>query len=287
MSNLFQPSNFTSDSSNDALVSAQLDALYSSLNPQQVEQFYQGYSAWQMRRRIATLEANIASIDQQINDNTVLMRLVQPSAIALSTLSRLQSYGVDDIHLLDTMLECGDEWLDHAMQLLTRCERMNLIHESYTEWCQHALEGAYDWLDSMNEANNETHPVTLNTFYQTSVSQDTTSVEEPDITDTTGDETAELLLRKLMNDDETMKAPAISITQPEQEVQIEARDVDIHEQVQEIQQEEPVATEQVASSQEISDKQPETHNEQAEDNITHKLPGRGLVSRVLAKIWNV
>ena len=287
MSNLFQSFNSTSDSSNDDLISSQLDALYSGLNPQQVEQFYQGYSAWQMRHRLATLEANVANIDQQINDNTVLMRLVQPSAIALSTLSRLQSYGVDDINLLDTMLERGDEWLDHAMQLLTRCERMNLMHESYTEWCQHALEGAYDWLDSMNEASNETHLVALDTTYSTTISQDTASVEEPDITDTTGDETAELLLRKLMNDDETIKAPAITFTQSEPEEQIEVRDVDTHEQVQEVQQEEPATIEQITSSEEISDKQSETHGESAEDNSTQKLPGRSLVSRVLAKIWNV
>ena len=303
MSNLFQSSKFTPDNSNDVLFLSQLDALYSSLNPQHVEQFYQGYSAWQMQRRIAMLEANVARTDQQINDNIVLMQLVQPSAIALATLSRLQSDGVDDINLLDTMLERGDEWLDHAMQLLTRCERLNLIHESYTEWCQHALEGAYNWLDSMNE----TEATTLSTSPQVHNAQNVIQTEAIDAPDTTGEGTAELLLRKLMNDEETVKAPAISIAQPAQTLErtYEQTDRDVKERVQEVPQEgsvpehtlpseavvtEPDVHEQTTASSEESDepeKQSEMQNEHPEDNSTQKLPGRGLVSRVLAKIWNV
>lgn len=306
MSNIFQPSNFTPDNSNDVLFSSQLDALYSSLNPQHVEQFYQGYSAWQMHRRIATLEANVARIDQQINDNVVLMQLVQPSAIALATLSRLQSYGVDDINLLDRMLERGDEWLDHAMQLLTRCEGMNLIHESYTEWCQHAIEGAYDWLDSMNE----TESTALSTSPQAPNVQNVMQTETIDTPDEAGEETAELLLRKLMNDEETVKAPAIAISQPLEQSH-EQTHVDVQEGVQEVPQEEPVPEqtipsevvvtepevhEQIASSSEEPEeleKQEQPSDMQAmpdehpADNSTQKLPGRGLVSRVLAKIWNV
>ena len=300
MSSLFQPADFTSDNSNDVLFSSQLDTLYASLNPKDVEQFYQGYAAWQMHRKIATLEANVARIDQQINDNTVLMHLVQPSAIALATLSRLQSYGVDDINLLDTMLERGDEWLDHAMQLLSRCEQMNLIHESYTEWCQHALEGAYDWLDSVNE----TEAVTLSTSPQVSDAQNALPEETIDTPEMTSEETAELLLHKLMNDEETVKAPAVSVTQPIEQAHEQA-DADVQESVQQVSQEvsapeqmpspevvatEPEVHEQTTSSSEQSDrpeKQSYVQDRQPVDNSTQKLPGRSLVSRVLAKIGNV
>ncbi len=301
MSSLFQPSDFTSDNSNDALFSSQLDTLYASLNPKDVEQFYQGYAAWQMYHKIATLEANVARIDQQINDNTVLMHLVQPSAIALATLSRLQSYGVDDINLLDTMLERGDEWLDHAMQLLNRCEHMHLIHESYTEWCQHALEGAYDWLDSMNEAGT----TTPSTSPQLSDAQNIVPEETIATTEMTSQETAELLLRKLMNDEETVKAPIITVAQPTEQ----AEEI-VQGRVQEVPQGEPALEqtttpevvkpepepevhEQPAFSAESPEKvatqepQPDMQSEYPADNSTQKLPGRGLVSRVLAKIWNV
>ena len=298
MSSLFQPSDFASDNSNDVLFSSQLDALYASLNPKDVEQFYQGYAAWHMYHKVATLEANVARIDQQINDNTVLMHLVQQSAIALATLSRLQSYGVDDINLLDTMLERGDEWLDHAMQLLSRCEHMNLIHESYTEWCQHALEGAYDWLDSVNE----TEAVTLSTSPQAPDAQNMMPEETIDTPEMSSEETAELLLRKLMNDEETVKAPAITVAASAEQTHVQA---DVQGRIQEVPQGEPALEqtaspevvipepevhEQTTSSSEqsnIQEKQPNMPNEQPTDTGTQKLPGRGLVSRVLAKIWNV
>lgn len=298
MNNKFQPLDVTSDASNDALISSQLNALYASLNPQHVEEFYQGYSAWRMHQNIALLEAHLAQTDLQINDNAVLMQLVQPSTLSLVALTHLQSYGVDDINLLDTMLERGDEWLDHTMQLLTRCERLNLIHESYTEWCYHALEGAYDWLDSINE----TTPTTLATSTQTDDvpgTSDTDSADTTNTTDTTATETAELLLRKLMSDDETVKMPAPDIADIAPPLELEHTDMINHaatekDDVQHVQIEEQNEQEEhvtLGSVEEVA--VTNEQNAQSEQNIpdtdshTQKLPGRSLVSRVLARIWDV
>ena len=171
-----------------------LDALFSQLDAQQVETFYKSYQHWQLEQQDAVLQEQLATLEQQIVDNHVLMQLTQPSPIALATLTRLQSYGVDNVDLLDSMLERGDTWLDHTLQLLEQCERLDVIHGNYTEWCQHALEGAYEWLDSMPE--NE-------------VSQDTQSIpEQAKISD---DTTEALLLQKLMSEDETIKVPAIML----------------------------------------------------------------------------
>ena len=76
---------------------------------------------------------------------------VHPSALALATLARLQAHGVSDITVLDRMLERGEEWLNRTMQRLEYCEKIDVISDGYTKWCEHALEGAYDWIDSMQE----------------------------------------------------------------------------------------------------------------------------------------
>ncbi len=165
-----------------------LASLFSQLDAQQVETFYKSYKHWQLKQQDALLQEQLATLEQQIVDNSVLMQLTQPSPIALATLTRLQSYGVDDVDLLDSMLERGDTWLDHTLQLLEQCERLDVIHGNYTEWCRHALEGAYEWLDSIHE--NE-------------VSQDKQSVDVQTSQTATSDDTTEaLLLQKLMSEPE-------------------------------------------------------------------------------------
>jgi len=146
-------------------------SLFSQLDAQQVEAFYKHYQQWQLAQQDVVLQQQLATLEQQIVDNRVLMQLMQPSPIALATLTRLQSYGVDDVDLLDSMLERGDTWLDHTLQLLEQCERLDVIHGNYTEWCRLALEDAYNWLDSMhnNEVAQEPEQTT-----QAEISSDTT-----------------------------------------------------------------------------------------------------------------
>jgi hypothetical protein len=94
------------------------------------------------------------------------------------------------------MLERGEEWLDHAIQLLAYCEQMGFIYTSYTQWCEHAIEGAYDWIESISgDGINDSHPL-----------------EEMKLSDENSSEvTEERLLQKLMSDDDTEILPAICL----------------------------------------------------------------------------
>jgi hypothetical protein len=170
---------------------ADLGQVYSRLNQLDVEQFYAGYQWWITHWRINALQDEIATLRLQIDGNAQYMQDARPPAVALATLARLQAHGVDDLDLLDRMLEQGEEWLDLIMQRLDYCEQLDFIDDNYTQWCEHALEGAYDWIDSMREAGVDTSPLA-------EASSDIEATEE-------------LLLRKLTSEAEgeipTMEPP--------------------------------------------------------------------------------
>ncbi|MEO8970418.1 MAG: hypothetical protein ABI406_02325 [Ktedonobacteraceae bacterium] len=131
------------------LSSDELNSLFAQLNPLDVEQFYTAYQLWNTQQRMQTLQALIDAIQRDIVENTEHLEQVHPSPLALATLACLQSNGVSDVAILDHMLERGEEWLDRTMQRLEYCEKLDVISGDYTKWCEHALEGAYDWIDSM------------------------------------------------------------------------------------------------------------------------------------------
>jgi hypothetical protein len=164
-----------------------LNTLFEQLDPQQIEYFYQRYQLWQLQQHIDSLQAKTALLEQEVEANRQFMEQVRPSAIAQAAAAQLQACGVNDIDLLDRVLEHDDSWLDHTMQLLAQCERMDIIND-YTEWCEHALDGAYDWLASMNEAE---------------VFEEAT--EAPD-TDPIYEETEQLLLQKLTSEEGDLPA---------------------------------------------------------------------------------
>lgn len=245
----------------------QLHSLFSQLEAQQVEMFYKHYQQWRLTQQVAVLQDQLATIEQHIVDNDVLMQLTQPSPIALATLTRLQSYGVDDIDLLDNMLERGDTWLDHTLQLLEQCERLDFIHDNYTEWCLHALEGAYDWLDSIHE-NEEVQLV----------QQQVTRAEF------VPDDTEALLVQKLMSEDETLKIPAVQPISASQQVDTPSVPTDDNRHPLVIPSmlsypmntsvDEKLSPVTTASAHEIpcKDKQ-------------QKSPRVGLIARIMAKVW--
>src|SRR5205085_4678061 len=149
-----------------------------------------------------------------IAENNERMQQAHPSAIALATLAQLQSYGVTDIDLLDLMLERGESWLDQTMQRLTYCEQFDFIRSNnYTEWCEHALEGAYDWIDSMQNASSSPEESSL---------ADTSTNPAANTNGVLDEATEEILLQKLMSDEEafmlepTLKRPAVSPALPEE-----------------------------------------------------------------------
>jgi hypothetical protein len=188
-----------------------IDAVYAQLKRHDIEEFYAGYQRWSLQQQIVALHTRLEDLRQHIAENTERMQEVHPTAIALATLARLQSNGVSDVALLDRMLEQGELWLDRTMQQLDYFEQLDdFISDDYTQWCQHALEGAYDWIDSMLVGSPSLSPPV------------TASEEETLIV-----ATEELLLQKLSSDEDvdeasmletTLKRPAISIAHPEEPV---------------------------------------------------------------------
>ncbi len=176
-------------SNKEKLNDATLDQLFRRLKAQDIEQFYMAYQLWSQRQQIEQLQLQMLSLQRKIDENAASMKQFQPSAVALASLAQLQACGVEDTDLLDRMLERGEEWLDHSIELLERCEQLDLIGGDYTQWCEHALEGAYDWIDSMTDPNLQEVDAA------SSEQQESTVVNMTEVTE-------EQLLRKLMSEDE-------------------------------------------------------------------------------------
>ena len=159
--------------------------VFAQLNQQEVEEFYIGYQRWNLQHQFEVLQTRLEDLRKQIAVNTESMQEVHPTAIELAILARLQSNGVNDVELLDRMLERGELWLDRTMQRLDYLEQLDdFISDDYTQWCQHALEGAYDWIDSVLDGNPPSQPLTATT-------------EEEKLTEAT----EELFLQKISNDE--------------------------------------------------------------------------------------
>ncbi len=178
--------NRDTDNTTRQYISEDISHIFEQLDPQTVEHFAKGYQLWTLQRQIETLHNAIASLKQEIAENDEQMQQVQPSAIALATLVQLQASGVDDIDLLERMYERGEIWLDHTKQILEHCEHLDVIRGDYKQWCEHALEGAYDWIESINDADSTQAP-----------SQDT----DQQLHKPFEEATEALLLQKLMSED--------------------------------------------------------------------------------------
>ncbi len=200
------------------LSSDELNSLFAQLNPLDVEQFYTAYQLWSTRQRIQTLQALMDAIQRDIAENTECLEQVHPSALALATLARLQAHGVSDITVLDRMLERGEEWLDRTMQRLEYCEKIDVISGDYTKWCEHALEGAYDWIDSIQEQEAvDCAPDELPSS-ETAISEENGTIEHEEIRESSEPANGimeELFLQKLMSEDpETIEViEAIEVTE--------------------------------------------------------------------------
>lgn len=189
----------------------ELSTVFAQLNPQDVEQFYASYQMWVLQRQIVEVQAQIQSVSQRLAENQRQLQRIHPSAIALATLARLQANGVNDSDLLDRLLERGEAWLDRTMQHLAYCEKFDFIRDNYTEWCEHALEGAYAWIDSVADAQVEN--------YEALTPDEHSIIETPSDASvaTHVQTTEEMLLQKLMSDEDealmlapTLKSPAIT-----------------------------------------------------------------------------
>jgi hypothetical protein len=171
----------------------EIQQIFAQLDPHAVEQFYAGYQLWALQKQLHELQTRIENVQSQMKFHHEEMQRLSPTPIALASLALLQSHGVNDPDLLDRMLERGEEWLDSTMQRLVYCEQMNFIQDdNYTQWCELALEGAYDWISSIQLHDVSAPPL----FPEAEISegQDTTSAELLPPTE-------EMLLHKLMSED--------------------------------------------------------------------------------------
>ncbi len=205
---------------------SELGEIYAQLPQEDIEQFYADYQLWTVQQRIATLQNQIDALHQQILENTERMNQAHPSAIALAALARLQASGVSDTDLLDCMLERGEDWLDHTMQRLDYCEQLEgFMSDDYTQWCKHALEGAYDWIDSMRDADANTDANVEDASSLSTLSAPASTPSTPTEESLT-EATEELLLQKLTSDEEeedeeffletTLKRPVVTPSEPEE-----------------------------------------------------------------------
>lgn len=238
---------------------ATLDQLFRRLKAQDIEQFYMAYQLWSQRQQIEQLQLQMLSLQRKIDENAASMKQFQPSAVALASLAQLQACGVEDTDLLDRMLERGEEWLDHSIELLERCEQLDLIGGDYTQWCEHALEGAYDWIDSMTDPNLQEVDAA------SSERQESTVVNMTEVTE-------EQLLRKLMSEDEDEDRVEQALA-PEQQQRITQPITTVDEQESRADEIQEVATAKpITQPLPIIDKQ--SVGEQIDDKVeTGAIPG--------------
>ena len=69
--------------------STEINTIFASLNPTDVEQFYQSYQLWTLQQQIAALQTQVATVQQQIAENNEQMQQVQPHLTNLSLQIRL------------------------------------------------------------------------------------------------------------------------------------------------------------------------------------------------------
>ncbi len=280
-------------------------ALFEQLNQQDVEEFYLGYQYWQLQYQIKTLQNQLNQVRRKMIENTERIQQVQPTAIELATLARLQSNGVSDVDLLDRMLERGEVWLDRTMQRLDYLEQLDdFIRDDYTQWCNHALDGAYDWIDSVVDSNSATTDTSDTT--DTTDTSDTSTNTQDNTKEVLIEATEELFLQKISVEDElqsdviTSKRPSITATDVE-EVVPPSEDAIPADYLEETQGENAVSEERpfIENSQ-SSTQEPSSVHEPIEIEAVVQTPSRlstyvpqvssstnrpGFMKRFLGKIW--
>ncbi|HLI09795.1 MAG TPA: hypothetical protein VKV40_24760 [Ktedonobacteraceae bacterium] len=250
------------------------DQVFLRFAPQDIEQFQLLYQRWALQQQINEVQQEIAAVRRELAETVQLVERVHPSAIALATLARLQASGVEDSDLLDRMLERGEEWLDHTIQHLEYCEQLDVIRGDYEEWCRHALEDAFAWLDSMQSDTDLTATTVADPVHLPQVS--TSEAETP------ADEmTEELFLQKLMSEEPaTGSEDANTETGDETNEEISsgepAADTGEAEAVEQLALEE--TTLKVAAVQPTAEAQDEVGDETIEADLPPSTPGEAPAS---------
>jgi len=121
--------------------------LYAQIPLEAMQQVNDSYMAWYVDRVTRELDETIAGLRAELRENDSHEASFRPSPAELNAIERLQRAGVTSVDLLDRMVEQGEEWLTVTMHRLDHFERTGLSPKDYSTWCEHALSGAYDWID--------------------------------------------------------------------------------------------------------------------------------------------
>jgi hypothetical protein len=112
-----------------------------------MQQVSESYMSWYVERVTSELDKTTAGLRAELRDNDAKEASYRPSPNELAAIERLQRSGVTGMDLLDRMVEQGEDWLMLTMRRLDHFERTGLAPKDYSTWCEHALGGAYDWID--------------------------------------------------------------------------------------------------------------------------------------------
>lgn len=121
--------------------------LFEQLPLEAMQQVSDSYLAWYVDRVTRSLDETIAGLRSELRENDAKEASYRPSPNELGAIERLQRSGVTGVDLLDKMVEQGEDWLMLTMRRLDHFERTGLAPKDYSTWCEHALSGAYDWID--------------------------------------------------------------------------------------------------------------------------------------------
>jgi hypothetical protein len=121
--------------------------LYEQIPLQAMQQVSDSYISWYVDRVTNELDKLTADLRSELRDNDAKEASYRPSQNELVAIERLQRSGVTGADLLDRMVEQGEDWLVLTMHRLDHFERTGLAPKDYSTWCEHALSGAYDWID--------------------------------------------------------------------------------------------------------------------------------------------
>ncbi len=122
--------------------------LYEQIPLEAMQQVADSYMTWYVDRVTHQLDETIAKLRAELEQNDKQEARFKPSAAELDAMRRLQANKVTDVDLLDRLVEKGEEWLVLTMHRLDYFERAGLAPTDYPGWCEHALIGAYDWIDA-------------------------------------------------------------------------------------------------------------------------------------------
>ena len=121
--------------------------LYGQIPLDSMQQVSDSYMAWYVDRVTRHLDETMAGLRSELRENDAKEASFRPSPNELNAIERLQKSGVTGKDLLDRMVEQGEDWLMLTMRRLDHFERTGLAPKDYSTWCEHALSGAYDWID--------------------------------------------------------------------------------------------------------------------------------------------